>query len=431
MQSAFRILTPVAVLVVGVGVVRWRSEASQVNPDQTPVLAALYAPPVERVETHVLNRGETLSDVLGRASITGHDLAEFLLGARSYIDPRRMADGVEVTVRRWVSDSTPRSIDLRVNADTTVRLRRDAGGWGGALAVTPVVLDTVYTQGRIAPGESLFQDVVYSKDDSLPIGDRTQLVYNLADIYEFKFDFTRDIQAGDTYRLVYEREVRPDGSARAQRILASEIVSQGQKYTAVWFAGGKEAQGFYDLEGRPLANGFSRYPVDFRITSSFSPRRYHPVLGIYRAHLGTDFGAPAGTPVHVTADGVVTFAGWNGGYGNLVIVRHTNGYETRYAHMRAFGRGIRTGMSVKQKQVIGYVGQTGLATGAHLHYELRRNGVAVNAVRAKVPLAQPIRKELRAAFDSAASTRMAILDQQTQRYLAHLAAHGAKTADDN
>ncbi|MGH7504909.1 MAG: M23 family metallopeptidase, partial [Longimicrobiales bacterium] len=188
-------------------------------------------------------------------------------------------------------------------------------------------------------------------------------------------------------------------------------------YTAVHFASG-DIDSYYDEAGKSLRTGFSRYPVKYRITSSFNRRRYHPILGIYRAHLGTDFGVPKGAEANSTADGTVTFAGRNGGYGNLVKIRHAYGYETRYAHLSRFGPGIRAGVKVKQGQVIGRVGDTGLATAPHLHYELRRNGRAIDVRTAKLPDAPPIPKQYRSAFDRTARGELALLESATERYLA-------------
>ncbi len=382
------------------------------DPAMVPEVRAVYAAYPERIETHVLERGQTLSDVFARASIGGSDVAEVMLGIRSFVNPRRLVEGVELTVRRWTSTGEARAIELRVNPDTTVRLGRDPTGWIGSLLLTPVELDTVWAAGQIERGRNLFETMVYDPLDAVPIADRVPLVYRLADIFEYKLDFTREIQPGDSYRVVYEREARPDGSARTQRILIAEIVNQGHAYSAVHFAAGPDGGGYYDREGRPVNAGFSRYPVDFRITSRFNPRRYHPVLGVYRAHNGTDFGAPAGSLVHATSDGTITFAGWSGGYGNLVRIAHPNGYETRYAHLSRFARGVRRGVKVAHKQVIGYVGATGLATGAHLHYELHRNGRPMNASTARLPDAPPIAAEYLAEFLKLAESRTGLLAQR-------------------
>ncbi len=407
--SVQRVGLPALVLAASAGVagIVWPEKAP--DPALAPEMPAVVAAAPERTETHVLARGETLSDVFARAAIGGPDLADLMLGMRAYINPRRLVEGVEVTVRSWARTGQTRFIELRVNPDTTVRMAREATGWNGSLLLTPIELDTVFAAGRIERGRTLFETVVYDPLDDVPIKDRVPLVYRLADIFEFKLDFTREIQAGDSYRLVYEREVRPDGTARTQRILIAEIVNQGRPYAAVHFASGPDGGGYYDLEGRPVTSGFSRYPVDFRITSSFSSRRYHPILGIYRAHNGTDFGAPAGSPVQATADGTVTFAGWSGGYGNLVKIAHANGYETRYAHLSRIGRGVRAGTKVQHKQVIGYVGATGLATGAHLHYELHKGGRAINARTARLPDAPPIAADYLADFLKLEETRAGLL----------------------
>jgi murein DD-endopeptidase MepM/ murein hydrolase activator NlpD len=286
-------------------------------------------------------------------------------------------------------------------------------GWDGTVVITPTKVDTVYSGGTIDGGRTtLYETIVFDAKSRLRPAERPQLVVELAEIYEYKLDFNREIQVGDSYRLVYEREGRPDGSARSLRILAAEIVSRGQAYPAIWFDDDADAAGYYDLEARPLRNGFSKYPVDYaRVTSSYNPRRYHPVLGVYRAHQGTDFGGGTGTPVKVTANGRVTFAGTNGGYGRMIEVRHINGYTTRYAHLSRFAKDIRVGARVTQKDVIGYIGATGLATAPHLHYELRKNGRAVNAMKEKLPEAPKLPGGLREQFLALAPDRSALLER--------------------
>ena len=420
MLNRTRILVPLVVAAVSVSAASqlWARKAAP-DPETAPVLAAVRAAPLEAIETHTLERGETLTGVLAAASIGGADLAELLLGVREYVSPRRLVSGTEITVRRWASSGAMRGVELRVNADTTLRLMRDDYGWDGRLVLTPIVFDTVFTGGEIQPGQTLYEAVVLNAEGDIPVGDRISLVYRLAELFEYKIDFNREIQVGDAFRLVYEREARPDGTARAQRIMVAEIMNQGKRYDAVHFAKGPDQSGYYDREGRPLTAGFSRYPVAYRITSSFSTRRFHPVLGIYRAHLGTDFGAPAGAPVQATADGTVKSAGWSNSYGNLITIRHANGFETRYAHLSRFAKGIRAGAKISQKQVIGYVGKTGLATGPHLHYELRKGGTAINARTARLPDAPPIAPEYREEFQRIASNRFTLLDVETERWTGH------------
>jgi murein DD-endopeptidase MepM/ murein hydrolase activator NlpD len=418
MRSPFRVVALALIAVVSLGAMSiWQPREPEADPSVAPQVSALYAAPVERVETHVLERGQTLSNVLARAAISGQEMAELLFGLRQHLNPRRLTDGVEITVRRWVDNDAPRAIEVRMNADSTLRLTRADLGWAGVVMVTPTVLDTMFTAGTIDRGKTLYEALVYDVSSDLPASERVQLVYELAEIYEFKLDFTREIQPGDAFRVVYEREARPDGTARSRRVIAAEVVNAGRRYQAVHYAQG-DLDSYFDEDGKSLRTGFSRYPVPYRITSSFNPRRYHPVLGIYRAHLGTDFGAPKGSQAFATADGTVVFAGTSGGYGNLVKVRHMSGYETRYAHLSRFAAGIRSGARVKQGEVVGYVGATGLATAPHLHYELRKDGRAIDVRTARLPDAPPIPKEYRSGFDIAARSRLALLEAATERYLA-------------
>jgi murein DD-endopeptidase MepM/ murein hydrolase activator NlpD len=431
MSNPYRILVLAVIVVFSVG------GASMLQPGMTapdpanaPSIGVLYAAPVERVETHVLGSGETLSGVLAQARITGHELADLLLGMRQHLNPARLAVNTEVTVRRWSRSDQPRAIEVRVNRDSTIRLVKQESRWDGQVVITPTVVDTVYAGGVIR--NTLYEAIVFDEKSRLPITDRRGLVGELAGVYEYKLDFSREIQPGDSYRMVYEREVRPDGSARGRRILAAEMVTRGRSYQAYWFDGSNEVRGYFDEEARPLAVGFSRYPVDFvRITSNFNPNRYHPILKTVRAHVGTDFGAPSGTPVMSTADGTVTFAGVNGGYGNMIEIRHFNGYTTRYAHLRGFAAGVRVGTRVSQKQVIGYVGMTGLATAPHLHYELRVNGRPVDARTAKLPDTPPIPGVLRTQFLAVAAERSTLLERIPHgSFYADARSYGTRPADE-
>jgi murein DD-endopeptidase MepM/ murein hydrolase activator NlpD len=405
-------LTVVGALSLGaMTVLDSRPRLSLDNREDATVLEPVYAPPVEAVETTQLQPGETLSALFMRASIVGADLASLLRAVNTRKSLRSLDVGTEITIRRWAGRSETRSIELEFNPDTTIRVMRSDTGWTTALVLTPIVLDTMFVTGVIAAGKSLYESVAQDPSVALPVPDRVPLVHELAEIYKYKLDFAHDIRPGDRYTLVYEREARPDGSAREMRILAARIDAAAKRFDAVLFQG-SGISGYYDLEGRSLRSGFSRYPVGYdRITSFFSRRRYHPVLGIYRAHLGTDFGAARGTPVGVTGDGTVSFAGRDGGYGNVVVVRHINGYSTRYAHLSRFARGVRPGKHVQMNDVIGYVGSTGLATAPHLHYELRLNGRAIDLRRAKLPGAPPLPSAYRDEYFDLVKERLELLQE--------------------
>ncbi len=420
------VLVLLATVVWGISAF-WETGSRVPGSDAAPILGALYAAPLERVETHVLRAGETLDRVLGRAEIPGTEQHELIRALRDFKNPRHLRPGVQVTVRKWEDSGRARAVELQINADSTIRFDRNGSGWAGRVQITPTTIDTTYASGVIVAGGSVYKSIMGDESLGLPPAEREALVAELAEIYAYRLDFSHDMRPGDRYRLVYEREARPDGTSRRRRILVAEVMSQGREYPAIYFQPDDGARGeYYDRDGRSLQTMFRRYPVDYvRITSSFAWRRYHPVLGRYRAHLGTDFGAAPGTPVRATADGTVTFAGRDGGYGNLIKIRHALGYETRYAHLRGFASGIKAGAKVVQGQIIGYVGSTGLATGPHLHYELRKNGEALNASRVQLPGKPGVPEARMADFRALVADRIALLD-------AHLPAgpHLAETADE-
>jgi murein DD-endopeptidase MepM/ murein hydrolase activator NlpD len=411
MQKSLKAVPLILIGALSVGAMAVMQPDSPVmDPADAPTLAPVVVPPLEKAETHVIRRGETLSGVLARASVLGADLAEVLLVSREHVNPRRLTQGAEITVRRWTTDNTPRAIEMRINADTTVVIARNEVGWRSTLQLTPVEVDTVYVAGRIDAGTTLYESLVLDETVNLPVAERVQLASELGSIYAYTIDFSREIQPGDSYQIAYEREARPDGTARSRRILIGEVVNQGKAYSAIYFKRGA-IDGYYGADGKSLRLGFRRNPLDFmRVTSTFAAKRYHPILGIYRAHLGTDYGAAHGTPVYAVADGTIAGAGRDRGYGNVVTIRHHSGYSSRYAHLSRFGKDIRPGKRVKQNQVIGYVGATGLATGPHLHYELRLNGRPVNSRTVKLPGAPPMPSAYRAEFKQLAAERVALLD---------------------
>jgi murein DD-endopeptidase MepM/ murein hydrolase activator NlpD len=401
----------VALAVATVGF--WSTAAGEpttTGPDEAPLLAAVYVQPRDVARTVVLDRGQTLSELLDEAGVAAAEQASLMLVMREHQSPRRLRSGTEITLSRWREDNELRALDLQVNADSALRLERDdLVGWRASYRVTPIEWDTVTVAGVIEDDQSLYQSLLELDDGGVPIEDRIGLVIRLARIFEYRLDFLHDIQAGDSYRFVYERQGRPDGTARAHTVLAAEFVNRDRPFVAVRFDLDDRVD-YFDLDGKSLRTAFKRYPLDYvRITSNFSWRRYHPVLGIYRAHVGTDFGAGSGTPVLATGSGVVDFAGRKGGYGNLIVLRHPGAYTTRYAHLRGFARGLRRGARVEQGQVIGYVGATGTATAAHLHYEFRKNDRPVNPRTVDLPSAAPVPTEESARFGDVARERVKLM----------------------
>jgi len=213
-------------------------------------------------------------------------------------------------------------------------------------------------------------------DSLLSARERAYMAWEIADIFRWEADFTREIRPGDRFRLIFERLISRDGEVRYGRLLAAEIVLRGQTLTAYEFDDVLGRTAFYDGEGHSLRRDFLRVPVEFKRISSEFGSRFHPILQRWRNHEGIDYAASAGSPVMSVGDGRVVRAGNAGGYGRLVEIDHGNGLVTRYAHLRGFARGIRPGAWVTQGQVVGFVGKTGLATGPHLHFEFRVHGLA-------------------------------------------------------
>ena len=231
------------------------------------------------------------------------------------------------------------------------------------------------------------------------------LAIEMAEIFSGEIDFNNDLRRGDHFEVLFEKVYREDQFSGYGDVLASEFVNDGRRLQAFRFhvPGESEAQ-YFDENGRSMKRLFLRSPFRFepRVTSRFSYRRLHPVLGGVRPHLGVDYGAPTGTPVIVVANGTVVSAGMSGGSGNMVRIRHTNGYETYYLHLSAFAKGMRRGARVTQGQTIGRVGSTGLATGPHLDYRMRKSGAFVNPLleHRKLPPGDPVPEEHREAFQA-------------------------------
>ncbi len=243
------------------------------------------------------------------------------------------------------------------------------------------------------------------------VSDRT--IMNLAGIFAWDIDFVLDIRQGDQFEIIVEELWRDGKRVREGEILAAEFVNQGEQFRAIRYTDPNGDSSYYTPDGRNMRKAFLRAPLSFsRISSNFNPNRRHPVLNTIRAHKGVDYAAANGTPVMAAGEGKVIFRSKKGGYGNTVIVQHGGNITTLYAHLSKFNRQARNGSRVKQGQTIGYVGQSGLATGPHLHYEYRKNGAYLNPRTVKLPDAAPIDPALKDDFVRSAQPFLGMLDQQ-------------------
>ncbi|WP_428610390.1 peptidoglycan DD-metalloendopeptidase family protein [Sedimenticola sp.] len=262
---------------------------------------------------------------------------------------------------------------------------------------------------RVASASGTITNSLYTSAQRAGLSD--SLTMELANIFGWDIDFALEIRAGDQFSLIYEEEYLDGKKYRNGPILAAEFVNQGKVFRAIRFEDDEGYSSYYSPEGESMRKAFLRAPVDFRrISSRFTKARYHPVLGKKRPHRGVDYAAAIGTPVKASGDGRIIFRGTKGGYGRTVMIRHGSQYTTLYAHLSKFRGGVNTGSRVRQGQVIGYVGKSGLATGPHLHYEFRVNGVHRNPLTIKLPAAEPLAKNYRAKFTEISSHLLAELD---------------------
>lgn len=238
-------------------------------------------------------------------------------------------------------------------------------------------------------------------------------IMNMVDIFSWDVDFARDLREGDQFRVVCEEFFDQDGNLLKNDILAAEFTNQGETYRALRYTKADKRSEYFTPEGRSLRKTYLKSPVKFtRISSRFKTSRKHPVLGYTRAHRGVDYAASTGTPIHSIGEGVVTFAGWKGGYGRFVQIQHTNrNHQTAYAHLHRYGKGIKKGARISQGQLIGYVGSSGLATGPHLHFEFRVRGVAMNPLAVKHKPAKPVPKNEMARFQQQTQMPSQMLEQ--------------------
>ena len=337
------------------------------------VLAAgprIPVPSLWKTHTDTVQRGEPLFTVLQRAGVSSSD-ASAALSAAHVIDPRRVRAGTEITTRVH-ADSGPAEITFHLAIDRIVRLRRDSARWSEEEVVIPWATDTVGIAGVV---QSTLTEAIASGAGAFPANVRYELAYALADILEYRVDLSRDLRKGDSVYVLLERKVAPNGAVRPGDILAARMWVDGRPVETVRFSTSEKRVAYFDGEGKSMRAAFLRAPLAFRRISSVFGMRRHPILNTVRRHAGTDYAASAGTPVRALGDGEVIFAGWRGGYGRTLEIRHRNGFVTRYAHLSGFAQGIKRGTKVSISRTVAFVGATGLATAPHLHFEVLVGGV--------------------------------------------------------
>ncbi|MFO7666851.1 MAG: peptidoglycan DD-metalloendopeptidase family protein [Desulfobacterales bacterium] len=340
--------------------------------------------------TGVIKTGETLYDIFKRY---GLDVRDLFLMRNASASIHRLRDISTDRQYRFMVDENNKVhfFNYSINDDLSLNIMRNENGF----KAEKIEIEYEKRIGQI--GGVLKDSLIASIGDGL---ERTSLALNISDIFAWDIDFTTDLRNGDTFKVVVEELYKDNEFRKYGNIVAVEFVNNGKEYKAYRFEYNGKA-GYYDDEGKALKKAFLKAPLSFRrISSRFSNSRLHPILKRYRAHHGIDYAAPQGTPVSAVGEGTVTFSGYQGGYGKLVMIRHHNGYRTCYGHLSRIVKGITPGVKIDQGEVIGYVGSTGLATGPHLHYEMSVNNKPVNPLRIKIPSGEPLPEVALAEFGS-------------------------------
>ena len=381
------------------------NKAAVLEPVEIRLEESLLPAPATLVREERLQRGDTLAGLLARLEIGAADVQRLLRQRELRLLRPGMAVAAEVHAAGdkagelvWLSFLAPRDIE--------VRIERVGDGLTASQKRAQVVTLTELKAAQIELS-------LFGAADTAGIPDGVAV--QLADIFGSDIDFYRDLRRGDRFSVLYEMQSIEGRPMRAGRVLAAEFVNQGRTLRALRFG-----DGYYAPDGRNMRKALLRTPLEFsRVSSGFGMRR-HPFLQSWRAHQGVDYAAPAGTRVRAVGDGVVAFAGRQGGYGNMVVLRHDSRHETAYAHLRAFGPGIRAGARVAQGATVGQVGQTGWATGPHLHFEFRVAGAARNPLSVPLPAGTPVAHQDMDAFRVRAVPMIAQLNLLAHRQVAAL-----------
>jgi murein DD-endopeptidase MepM/ murein hydrolase activator NlpD len=401
-----------ALVVISVGALM--SRQPMVDSVAAPVAPAVASESVDTVEmpevlatpaaspwvSVTVKSGDTLSSIF---DAQGLPVADWVQLARLGGDSqrlKRLRAGDVLHLRKGPEGL--QELTLALDEARTLQVSRTDTGFESIALAAEIEHRPTYAMGRIT--DSLYQSGVAA---GLP----DKLIIELADIFGYDIDFVQDIRVGDRYTVIYEDLYKDGKKLRAGNILAAEFVNQGNALRAVRYTDPQGNAGYYAAGGQSLRKAFLRTPLDvFRISSNFSRGRFHPVLNRMRAHLGTDYAASTGTPIKATGDGRITFIGNKGGYGRAIVVKHGSSYETLYAHMSRFRPGLGYGSRIQQGQVIGYVGSSGLATGPHLHYEFRVNGVHRDPRKVVLPRATALPRQHVDHFKASSAPLLTQLD---------------------
>lgn len=384
-------------------------------PEQTAAMPTEVVSPAEpelTVTSFTVKSGDTLSTLFERANIPISTMYNILAIEEAKASLLSIYPGEIFNISKDADDQLVK-LSYQIDPITTLHIQKTADGFSFHKAQKQ--LETRRSFKQVTINSSVFVD-------GSNAGLSDNLIMQLTDIFGWDIDFIFDIRQGDSFSVLYEEDYVDGEKYRDGKILAAEFLNQGESFKAIRFTDSDDITSYFDDKGKSMRKAFLRVPVDVgRVSSGFNLNRRHPILHKIVAHKGTDYAAPRGTPVKTVGNGKIIYAGPRGSYGNVIYIQHGQRYETRYAHLKGFAKGIRTGKSVKQGQIIGYVGTTGRSTGPHLHYEFIVDGVHRNSRTVKLPQALPIPDKDKKRFAALSQDLFKQIDLQKQVLVAQQA----------
>ena len=319
-----------------------------------------------------------------------------LASAKKVYDLAAIAAGKELIFVYDGESGVLKELDYEINKDEMLIVRNVSTTTAVELweaEKVPIEYQTEVAKAKGTIENSLYETIVEQGLDE-------RLALALAETFAWQIDFAAQIQKRDNFKVIYEKKYRDGKYDHPGKILAAEFFNNGEIFQGFYFKGQETKEGYYDENGNSVQKVFLKAPLQYKyISSGFSYRRFNPILMTFASHRGIDYAAPAGTPAVTVGDGAVVQAGWNGYYGISVKVRHNETYSTVYGHFQSLAKGIRVGAKVKQGQIVGYVGSTGLSTGPHLHYEMHKFGSLINPFAEKIPAGEPVKEADRSGFE--------------------------------
>jgi murein DD-endopeptidase MepM/ murein hydrolase activator NlpD len=352
--------------------------------------------PLEVVNELSISKGDTIFEIMQGLGVSPQEILSVIDASKSVFNLKRVVPGKILKVT--FIDGNLKGLEYPIDNGNRLIIENSSSGFKAFKREIEFDIRKVFTQGEIK--RSLYED-------GRKAGLDPEIIMALADIFAWEIDFSVDLRENDSFKLLYEEGSHNGEVVKSGPILAAQFMNRDKLFTAIKFKDDDGHEDYYDLEGNSLRKQFLKSPLNYRrISSYFSNRRFHPILKKYRPHHGIDYAAPTGTPVAVTGDGKVIYSGWKKGYGKFIVIRHNSTYSTAYGHLSRIDKRIRKGRYVKQGQVIGYVGSTGISTGPHLHYEFRVNGTSVNPLGRKFAPAKPLQEKYKEDFEIVKETVM-------------------------